>query len=150
MAKRNQHIASLEKLLTHLKNVKLEYLKAGDHANASEDKRFFHQQALLRNRFFQEVLNELQILGMSYDELVISKLKFDQLLISSIETYNATAFEKCLEGDKILLKIYNSLIDHEFSNSKFSNHISTIEIAIEKNQVLSDYSNHNNQIKSNF
>ena len=36
MGKQNQYIAQLEKLLTHLKNAKLIYLKAADEANASE------------------------------------------------------------------------------------------------------------------
>ena len=52
MSRKNQHIACMEKLLTHLKNTKLEYLKASDHANYSEEKRFFNQQALIRNRIF--------------------------------------------------------------------------------------------------
>ena len=43
MGKQNQYIAQLEKLLTHLKNAKLIYLKAADEANASEEKRFFNQ-----------------------------------------------------------------------------------------------------------
>ena len=60
MSKKNQYIAILEKLLTHLKNSKLEYLKAADHADRSEKKRYFNKQALLRNRFFQEILSELQ------------------------------------------------------------------------------------------
>ena len=91
MSKRSQRIALMEKLLTHLKNSKLEYLKAADHANLSEKKRFFNKQALLRNRFFQEVLSELQSLGLTYDDLIISRFNFDQLLISSIDTLKATA-----------------------------------------------------------
>ena len=44
MSKKSQHIALMEKLLMHLKNAKLEYLKASDHVNYSEEKRFFNQQ----------------------------------------------------------------------------------------------------------
>ena len=72
-------VALLEKLLTRLKNTKLEYLKAADHANDPGKKRFFNQQAMLRNRFFQEILSELQNQGMNYDDLIISRLNFDQL-----------------------------------------------------------------------
>ena len=86
MSKSNNHIALMEKLLTHLKNTKLHYLKAADHANRSERKRFFNQQAMLRNRFFQEILSELQNLGIEFDDLIISRFNFDQLLISSIDT----------------------------------------------------------------
>jgi len=142
MSKHNRHIALMEKLLIHLKNTKLGYLKAADNATVSVDKRFFHQQAVFRNRFFQEILAELQLLGMQYDDLVISKFKFDQLLISSIETLKATAVEKCLEADHILLKIYHSLFEEGYENEKFLHHISSLEVALEQTQALAkDYSN---------
>ena len=46
MSKQNQYIAILEKILTHLKNSKLEYFKASDHAISPEKKRFLNQQGL--------------------------------------------------------------------------------------------------------
>ena len=105
MSKKSQHIALMEKLLMHLKNAKLEYLKASDHVNYSEEKRFFNQQALIRNRFFQDVLSELQALGVTFDDLIISRFNFDQLLVSTIDTLKAIAVEKCLEADKVLFKL---------------------------------------------
>ena len=141
MSKRNRHIALMEKLLISLKNTKLGYLKAADHANVSQDKRFFNQQAVYRNRFFQEILAELQQLGMHYDDLVISQFKFDQLLISSIETLKSTAVEKCLEADRILLKIYHSLYEEGYENEKFMHHISSLEVALEQTEIFAeDYS----------
>ena len=141
MSKHNRHIALMEKLLIHLKNTKLGYLKAADHANVSQDKRFFNQQAVYRNRFFQEILAELQQLGMHYDDLVISQFKFDQLLISSIETLKSTAVEKCLEADRILLKIYHSLYEEGYENEKFMHHISSLEVALEQTEIFAeDYS----------
>ena len=136
MSKRNQHIATLEKLLTHLKNAKLEYLKAADRALVSEDKRYFNQQAMIRNRFFQEILSELQTLGTSYDDLVVSRFNFDQLLISSIDHLKASAIEKCLEADKLLLDLYQTLFDQEFENSKLLQHLSSIEVALDQSQVI--------------
>ncbi len=151
MPKKNQHIALMEKLLTHLKNAKLEYLKASDHVNHSEEKRFFNKQALIRNRFFQEVLSELQMLGVTFDDLVVSRLNFDQLLVSTINTVKATAVEKCLEADKELFKLYKEFIDFaEYENSKFIQHLSSIETAINKNQVLVDSSFYKKQINSNY
>ena len=114
MSKSNSNIALMEKLLTHLKNAKLEYLKAADHANHSERKRFFNQQAMLRNRFFQEILSELQNLGIEFDDLIISRFNFDQLLISSIDTLKLPAVEKCLEADKVLLEHYETLLEDSF------------------------------------
>ncbi len=137
MSKSNSNIALMEKLLTHLKNAKLEYLKAADHANHSERKRFFNQQAMLRNRFFQEILSELQNLGIGFDDLIISRFKFDQLLISSIDTLKQSAVEKCLEADKVLLEYYKTLLEDSFENEKFNQHKSCIEVALEQNKVLS-------------
>jgi hypothetical protein len=98
MSKRNQHIATLEKLLTHLRNAKLEYLKAADRALVSEDKRYFNQQAMIRNRFFQEILSELQSPWTSYDDLVVSRFNFDQLLISSIDHLKAFSYREVFRG----------------------------------------------------
>ena len=137
MSKTNSHIALMEKLLTHLKNSKLEYLKAADHANHPERKRFFNKQAMLRNRFFQEILSDLQSIGIEFDDLIIGRFNFDQLLISSIETLKLPAVKKCLEADKILLEFYKTLLKDSFKKEKFLQHKSCIEIALEQNKVIS-------------
>jgi hypothetical protein len=119
--------------------------------NFSEEKRFFNKQALIRNQIFQQVLIELQMLGVSFDDLIISKFNFDQLLISSIDTFKATAVEKCLEADISLLKLYNEFIDFgEFENSKLIQHTSTIKDAITKNQLLVDSYFYKKQKDSNY
>ena len=132
MGKQNQYIAQLEKLLTHLKNAKLTYLKAADEANASEKKRYFNQEALLRNRFFQEVLTEIQTLGMSYDDLVIGGFNFNQLLISSIDLLKKSALDKCAQSDKTLLEIYSKILPFMLETSKFDRHIDGIKKAIDE------------------
>ena len=150
MSKNSQYIVLLERLLTHHRNAKLDYLKAADHADKSEKKRYFNKQAMLRNRFFQEILSELQNLGMYYDDFVSSRFNFDQLLISSIDKLRANALDKCLESDRFLLETYLSLQDSEFQNEKFLQHSSSIEIAIEQNEVpASDYKI-KNKISSNI
>ena len=138
MGKQNQYIAQLEKLLTHLKNAKLTYLKAADEANASEKKRFFNQVALLRNRFFQEVLSEIQTLGMSYDDLVIGGFNFNQLLISSTDLLKKSALDKCAQSDKTLLEIYSKILPFMLDTSKFDRHIDGIKKALnERNSSFS-------------
>ena len=138
MGKQNQYIAQLEKLLTHLKNAKLTYLKAADEANASEKKRFFNQEALLRNRFFQEVLTEIQTLGMSYDDLVIGGFNFNQLLISSTDLLKKSALDKCAQSDKTLLEIYSKILPFMLETSKFDRHIDGIKKALnERNSSFS-------------
>ncbi len=134
MSKQNQYIALLEKILTHLKNSKLEYFKASDHAISAEKKRFYNQQGLLRNRFFQDVLSEFQRLGMTSDDLVISRFNFDQLLISTIDTLKAPAIEKCLLADQALLELYSKLKELEFGNLDFVKHTELLEEAISQNK----------------
>lgn len=135
MGKQNLYIAQLEKLLTHLKNGKLGYLKAADHANTSEEKRYFNQEALIRNRYFQEALSEIQNLGMSYDDLVVGGFNFNQLLISSIDTLKATALEKCIEADKILVEIYQSILALN-QETKFESNLNRLTQASEQNEML--------------
>ena len=150
MSKNSQYIVLLERLLTHHRNAKLDYLKAADHADKSEKKRYFNKQAMLRNRFFQEILSELQNLGMYYDDFVSSRFNFDQLLISSIDKLRANALDKCLESDRFLLETYLSLQDSEFQNEKFLQHSSSIEIAIEQNEALASDYKIKNRISSNI
>jgi hypothetical protein len=134
MSKQNQYIAVLEKILTRMKNSKLGYFKASDHAISSEKKRFLNQQGLLRNRFFQDILGELQRLGMTSDDLVVSRFNFDQLLISTIDTLKATAIEKCLRADQDLLEMYLELERFEDRNLSLSKHTVHLEDAIAQNQ----------------
>ena len=150
MSKNSQYIVLLERLLTHHRNAKLDYLKAADHADKSEKKRYFNKQAMLRNRFFQEILSELQNLGVYYDDFVSSRFNFDQLLISSIDKLRANALDKCLESDRFLLETYLSLQDSEFQNEKFLQHSSSIEIAIEQNEALASDYKIKNRISSNI
>lgn len=135
MGKQNLYIAQLEKLLTHLKNGKLGYLKAADHANTSEEKRYFNQEALIRNRYFQEALSEIQNLGMSYDDLVVGGFNFNQLLISSIDTLKATALKKCIEADKMLVEIYQSILALN-QETKFESNLNRLTQASEQNEML--------------
>ena len=135
MGKQNLYIAQLENLLTHLKNGKLGYLKAADHANTSEEKRYFNQEALIRNRYFQEALSEIQNLGMSYDDLVVGGFNFNQLLISSIDTLKATALEKCIEADKMLVEIYQSILALN-QETKFESNLNRLTQASEQNEML--------------
>ena len=104
----------------------------------------------MRNRFFQEILSELQNIGIGYDDFVISRLNFDQLLISSIDKLRSNALNKCLESDKFLLETYLSLRDSEFQNEKFLQHSSSIEIAIEQNQIYSSDYQIKNKVESDF
>ena len=90
MVDKNSFIAQLEKLLLHLKNSKLEYLKASDKINSPQLKRQFNLIATERNKFFQEILSLIQSFNISNDDLIIGRFNYDQLLISSIHEINSS------------------------------------------------------------
>ena len=134
MLKESLYIAHLEKLLTCLKNAKLAYFKASDHAVAVNKKRYFNQQALHRNRFFQQVLQELNCLGMTAEDLVINRFNFDQLLIASIETLKAPAIEKCIHADQASLEVYHQLRKNQAENLNLEKQIQLTEEAVKQNK----------------
>ena len=127
MKKTQSYISSLKQILTHLKNSKLEYLRAADLSNTSEMKRFFNQKALIRNRFFQDVLTELEGFGWSYEDLSENGFAFDQLLISSIESSNTSSMEKCIQFDLALEEVYLNIIPVQSDLTDFQKHLKSIQ-----------------------
>tara|TARA_B100001778_G_scaffold73911_1_gene59200 strand:- start:878 stop:1318 length:441 start_codon:yes stop_codon:yes gene_type:complete len=111
LSSKTQFIAKLEKILTFLKNSKLEYLKASDRFNLPQNKRFFNMQATLRNRFFQDVASLLRSMNVEMDNLVINKLNFEQIVTSSNTKINQSHLEKCIELDKQLVKLYEEALE---------------------------------------
>ncbi len=111
MSSKTQFIAKLEKILTFLKNSKLEYLKASDRFNLPQNKRFFNMQATLRNRFFQDIASLLRSMNVEMDNLVINKLNFEQIVTSSNTKIYQSHLEKCIELDKQLVKLYEEALE---------------------------------------
>lgn len=110
MSGSSEYIAVLKKILTLLKNSKLEYLKASDESNVPNDKRNFNLQSTLRNRYFQDVTKLLRTLNVEVEGLVIHRLNFEQMVISSIKKSNHTHLHKCLEYDQKLLALYDEAL----------------------------------------
>ena len=136
MSVKNKYISVLEQLLIHLKNAKLEYLRAADVASQTEDKRYFNQQALLRNRFFHDVLSQLQNENINLEDLVVRNFNFDQLLISSIKGLKNSAYEKCLEADNHLKELYQKTMLLPIDSSLFEKQFERIESAIARHKTL--------------
>tara|TARA_S200000501_G_scaffold220069_1_gene206487 strand:- start:765 stop:1205 length:441 start_codon:yes stop_codon:yes gene_type:complete len=111
LSSKTQFIAKLEKILTFLKNSKLEYLKASDRFNLPQNKRFFNMQSTLRNRFFQDVASLLRSMNVEMDNLVINKLNFEQIVSSSNTKIKQSHLEKCIELDKQLVKLYEEALE---------------------------------------
>ena len=133
---KNNFIAQLEKLLLHLKNSKLEYLKASDRINSPKLKRYFNLIATERNKFFQEILSLIQSFNISYDDLIIGRFNYDQLLISSIHEIKSSPFKKCIKSDEILLKIYNKIEEIKGESEIFSYQKNKIKNSLIKNPDL--------------
>ena len=116
MSIQTQFIAKLEKILTLLKNSKLEYLKASDRFNLPENKRFFNMQSTIRNRFFQDIASLLRSMNVEIDNLVINRLNFEQIT-SSINTKTTKShLQKCIEFDKKLVQLYGEALEIESEN----------------------------------
>ena len=111
MSSKTQFIAKLEKILTFLKNSKIEYLKASDRFNLPQNKRFFNMQSTLRNRFFQDIASLLRSMNVEMDNLVINKLNFEQIVTLSNTKINQSHLEKCIELDKQLVKLYEEALE---------------------------------------
>ena len=120
----------------HLKNSKLEYLKASDRINSPELKRYFNLIATERNKFFQEILSLIQSFNISYDDLIIGRFNYDQLLISSIHEIKSSPFKKCIKSDEILLNIYNKIEDIKGESEIFSYQKNKIKNSLIKNPDL--------------
>lgn len=110
MSASSEYITVLKKILTLLKNSKLEYLKASDESNLSKDKRYFNLQSTCRNRYFQDVTQLLRSMNVEVENLVIHRLNFEQMVISSIKKTNHTHLQKSVEYDQKLLTLYNDAL----------------------------------------
>ena len=110
MSSISDYISLLKKILTLLKNSKLEYLKASDESNNSKDKRHLNLQSTLRNRYFQDVAKLLRSLNVELDNLLIHRLNFEEIVVSSIKKANHSHLHKCLKYDRKLLSLYDEAI----------------------------------------
>ncbi len=110
MSTLSDYISLLKKILTLLKNSKLEYLKASDESNNSKDKRHLNLQSTLRNRYFQDVAKLLRSLNVELDNLLIHRLNFEEIVVSSIKKANHSHLHKCLKYDRKLLSLYDEAI----------------------------------------
>ena len=138
MENKNSFIAQLEKLLLHLKNSKLEYLKASDKINSPQLKRHFNIIATERNKFFQEILSLIQSFNISNDDLIIGRFNYDQLLISSIHEIKSSPINKCIKSDEILLEIYSKVKEIKGESKIFSDQKNKIEKSLIKNIDLAN------------
>ena len=133
MSSQIQFIAKLEKILTFLKNSKLEYLKASDRFNPPENKRFFNMQSTIRNRFFQDVASLLRSMNVEIDNLIINRLNFEQIASSSNTKTTQSHLQKCIEFDKKLVQLYKEALEIDSENEVLKHQNDKIAQVIEEN-----------------
>ena len=105
-----EFVALLKKILNILKNSKLEYLKASDESNSTNDKRYFNLQSTLRNRYFQDITKLLRSLNVEVENLLIHRLNFEQIVISTIKKPNHTHLHKSIKFDQNLIALYDEAL----------------------------------------
>lgn len=105
-----EFIALLKKILNLLKNAKLEYLKASDESNSTNDKRYFNLQSTLRNRYFQDITKLLRSLNVEVENLLIHRLNFEQIVVSTFKKPNHTHLHKSIKFDQNLVAHYDEAL----------------------------------------
>ena len=133
MTSQIQIIAKLEKILTFLKNSKLEYLRASDRFNFPENKRFFNMQSTIRNRFFQDIASLLRSINVEMDNLVINRLNFEQIASSSNTKTTQSHLQKCIEFDKKLVQLYGEALEIDSENEILKHQNEKITKVIQEN-----------------
>ena len=130
MSTHTRFIAKLEKILNLLKNSKLEYLKASEAANLTDDKRFFNQQSTLRNRFFQDITSLLRRRNVEVENLQIHRLNFERMATSTLIKNNISHIQRAMDCDGKLLELYDEamVLAPDVENLKF--HQETIAAAL--------------------
>tara|TARA_B100001057_G_scaffold479849_1_gene551998 strand:+ start:1054 stop:1494 length:441 start_codon:yes stop_codon:yes gene_type:complete len=133
LSSQTQFIAKLEKILTFLKNSKLEYLKASDRFNLPQNKRFFNKQSTIRNRFFHDIASLLRSMNVEIDNLVINRLNFEQIASSTNTKTTQSHLQKCIELDKKLVQLYGEALEIDSTNEVLKHQNDKIANVIEEN-----------------
>lgn len=118
MAKKENIILLLERLLNQSRQDKVMYLNAADKQNLPTYKRFFNQQALYRNKMFNDFSAILSDYGIEVEEILLKRPDIRQFMMTSIKREKDNSFNKCLAQDLLFLENIQALItlDHTEKN----------------------------------
>lgn len=86
------------------------YLNAADKENLPTYKRFFNQQALYRNKMFNDFSAMLSDYGVEVEEVLLKRPDIRQLMSTSIKREKHNQFHKFLTQDILFLENLNALI----------------------------------------
>lgn len=137
MSKEKDCIVLLERLLNQSRQDKLMYLNAADKQDLPTFKRFFNQQALYRNRMFNDFSMRLSDFGIEADNVLLKRPDIRQLMVASPKREKSNPFAKCLAQDQLFKKQLLSLIQIDTSGDSehYNKVLAKIEDSIETNQL---------------
>ena len=139
MAKEKNIIILLERLLNQSRQDKLMYLNAADKENLPTYKRFFNQQALYRNKMFNDYSAILSDYGVEVEEVLLKRPDIRQLMSTSIKREKHNQFHKFLTQDLLFLENLNALIaaDQKGKNQLiYNNQLLKITACIDNNKSM--------------
>ena len=141
MAKEKDIIILLERLLNQSRHDKLMYLNAADKENLPTYKRFFNQQALYRNKMFNDFSAILSEYKIEVEEVLLKRPDIRQLMSTSIKREKHNPFNQFLTQDLFFLENINALIAADQSEKNqviYHKQLLKITACIENNKSLSD------------
>lgn len=139
MAKEKNIIILLERLLNQSRQDKLMYLNAADKENLPTYKRFFNQQALYRNKMFNDFSAMLSDYGVEVEEVLLKRPDIRQLMSTTIKREKHNQFHKFLTQDLLFLENLNALIaaDQKDKNQLiYNNQLLKITACIDNNKSM--------------
>ena len=111
MSSTKQHIALLEQLLTQSRNDKLMYLNAADKQDLPTFKRFFNQQAIIRNSMFNDFGLLLSQHNIEADTILLNRSDIRQFMMTSPKREKNNPFVRCLKQDHLFKKNLETLLE---------------------------------------
>lgn len=138
MSKEKDCIVLLERLLNQSRQDKLMYLNAADKQDLPTFKRFFNQQALYRNRMFNDLSARLSDLGIEAEDVLLKRPDIRQLMGASPKRDKTNPFAKCLAQDQLFKEHLISLmqLDDTSDEDRYRKLLAKIEDSIETNQLF--------------
>ena len=140
MAKEKDIIILLERLLNQSRQDKVMYLNAADKENLPTYKRFFNQQALYRNKMFNDYSALLSEYGIEVEKVLLKRPDIRQLMFTSIKREKHNPFNQFLTQDLLFVENLNALIIADQSDKNqviYHKQLLKITASIETNKNLS-------------
>jgi thiaminase len=140
LAREKDIIILLERLLNQSRQDKIMYLNAADKQNLPTYKRFFNQQALYRNKMFNDYSAILSEYKIEVEEVLLKRPDIRQLMSTTIKREKHNPFNKFLSQDLLFLENLNALIDVDKNDKNqviYHKQLLKITACIENNKYLS-------------